>query len=169
MTQTTPPDSDSYTIVYQADHALGRSDRESACLRDLICDMIERDSRSLGEIANKAKMSRRQLGRILAGEKPLRLVDLRLLSEVLQIDRARAVVAIEVLGDWRSYDDPALRIMMRLIGPVVDKLNAGTDFPIEPLTGPAENQLSDWLARTIITNEEQIRHRRNEFVKLPAL
>jgi hypothetical protein len=59
--------------------------------------------------------------------------------------------------------------MMRLIGPVVGKLNAGADFPIEPLTEPAENQLSDWLARTIITNEEQIRHRRNEFVKLPVL
>jgi transcriptional regulator with XRE-family HTH domain len=138
-------------------------------LRDLICDMIERDTRSLGEIANKARMSRRQLGRILAGEKPLRLVDLRHLSEVLQIDRARAVVAIEVLGDWRSYDDPVLCIMMRLIRPVVEKVNASTDFPIEALTGPAKIQLSEWLAKTIITNEEQIRHRRNEFVKLPNL
>jgi hypothetical protein len=71
-------------------------------------------------------MSRRQLGRIVAGKKPLRLIDLRLLSEVLQIDRARAVVAIEILDDWRSYDDPALHIMMQLIGPVVAKVNAPT-------------------------------------------
>ena len=49
------------------------------------------------------------------------------------------------------------------------KLNEGADFPIEQLTDPAENQLSEWLAKTIITNEEQIRNRRNEFVKLPTL
>jgi hypothetical protein len=32
-----------------------------------------------------------------------------------------------------------------------------------------ENSAFEWLAKTIITNEEQIRHRRNEFVKLPNL
>jgi hypothetical protein len=68
------------------------------------------------------------------GEKPLRLVDLRHLSEVLQIDRARAVVAIEILIG------AAMMIQLcnhdALIGPVVAKVNAGADFPIEALTGP---------------------------------
>jgi AraC-like DNA-binding protein len=63
--QNPPTSTDDYTIVYQPDRAGGRDDPQSACLRDLICDMIERDTRSLGEIANKARMSRRQLGRIL--------------------------------------------------------------------------------------------------------
>jgi hypothetical protein len=169
MTESTPDASDAYTIVYSTDERRDRDDPQSACLRDLIRAMIERDPRSLGEIATKARMSRRQLGRIMDGKKPLRMIDLRHLSEVLEMDRARAVVAIEILGDWRSYDDPALLIMMRLIRPVVDKLNTDADFLIEPLTEPAEKRLSEWLAKTIITNEEQIRSRRNDFIKLPAI
>jgi hypothetical protein len=168
MTESTPDAPDVYTIVYPADEHSDRDDPQSASLRDLIGDMIERDPRSLGEIATKAHMSRRQLGRIMDGKKPLRMIDLRHLSEVLEIDRARAVVAIEILGDWRSYDDPALLIMMRLIGLVVGKVNTDADFPIEPLTEPAEKRLSEWLAKTIITNEEQIRSRRNDFIKLPT-
>jgi len=169
MTETPQIAPDDYTLVYSIDEDPGPDDHQSACLRDLIRHIIKQDARSLADIAAQANMSRRQLGRIVAGKKPLRLIDLRLLSEVLQIDRARAVVAIEILDDWRSYDDPALHIMMQLIGPVVAKVNAGADFPVEALTGPAENLLSDWLAKTIITNEEQIRNRRNEFVKLPSL
>ena len=85
------------------------------------------------------------------------------------IDRARAIIAIDVIGDWQSYDDPHLCIVMRLLAPVVSKLNERAEFSIEPLTVAAETRLADWLANLIITNEEQIRHRRNEFVKLPSL
>lgn len=169
MTETPQIAPDDYTLVYSVDDGPGPDDHQSACLRQLLRHIIKQDTRTLAEIATLAQMSRRQLGRIVAGKKPLRLADLQQLSGVLQIDRARAVVAIEILDDWRSYDDPALHIMMQLIGPVVAKVNAGADFPVEALTGPAENLLSDWLAKTIITNEEQIRNRRNEFVKLPSL
>jgi hypothetical protein len=65
-------------------------------------DRIDRDGRPLAEIALLANMSRRQLGRIISGHKPLRLVDLKQLIVILGIDRARAVIAIEVLGDWCS-------------------------------------------------------------------
>jgi len=73
------------------------------------------------------------------------------------------------LGDWRRYDDPGLAIMTRLIAPVVTKLNERAEFAIEPLSAAAETKLSDWIADTIIRNEEQIRSRRDDFVKLPTL
>jgi transcriptional regulator with XRE-family HTH domain len=97
-------------------------------VRDLIRDRIDRDGRSLVEIATIAGMSRRALGRIIAGQKPLRLVDLAQLSEALGIDRARAVIAIDILGDWTAYDDPVLCILMRLFAPVCSKVDAGPIF-----------------------------------------
>lgn len=145
------------------------SDCQSDAFRALIKHHVELDSRSLSDLAETLDISRRQLGRVLNGQKPLRLAELRALTDLLEIDRARASVAIEVIGDWRSYDDPGLCIVMRLLKPVVTKLRERADFPLEPLTKPAEDTLSDWIADTVITNEEQIRNRRNAFIKLPQL
>jgi hypothetical protein len=135
-------------------------------LRDFIRDMIERDAGRWPRSQQSADEPP-STGPDPCGEKPLRLVDLRHLSEVLQIDRARAVVAIEILAIGAAMTIRAC-IMMRLIGPVVGR---STPAPTShrAFDRAAENQLSDWLAKTIITNEEQIRHRRNEFVKLPNL
>ena len=94
---------------------------------------------------------------------------LKALTEMFEIDHARATIAIEVMGDWESYDDPALSLIIRLLKPVVLKLGERADFPIEPLTNPAQDTLSDWLANTIIANEEQIRNRRDGFIKLPEI
>ena len=158
-----------HTLVCNDTEVRAAQDAHSVALLALIQHHIDRDPRSLGEMAKALKISRRQLGRILGGRKPLRLADLKLLSDVLGIDRARAIIAIDVIGDWQSYDDPHLCIVMRLLAPVVSKLNERAEFSIEPLTVAAETRLADWLANLIITNEEQIRHRRNEFVKLPSL
>lgn len=123
----------------------------------------------MSDLAEVLGISRRQLGRMLSGHRPLRLAELRALTDLLGIDRARATIAIEVIGDWQCYDDPGLNIVARLLHPVVSKLRERSDFPIEPLTMPAQDRLSDWLADTIITNEEQIRNRRDAFIKLPEL
>lgn len=168
MTERIPP-TDDYTIVYNTEPLAARDDPHSACVRDLIRDRIDRDGRSLVEIATIAGMSRRALGRIIAGQKPLRLVDLKQLSEALGIDRARAVIAIDILGDWTAYDDPVLCILMRLFAPVCSKVDAGADFPIEPLTAAAEEKFANWLADILVANQEQIRKRRDDFVKLPTL
>ena len=95
--------------------------------------------------------------------------ELRALTDLLDIDRARATVAIEVIGAWQAYDDPGLSILLRLVRPVVTKLDQRADFPIEPLTDQAEEKVSNWLANTLIANEEQIRHRRNDFIELPRI
>ena len=123
----------------------------------------------MADLAEALGISRRQLGRMLSGKRPLRLAELRALTDLLGIDRARASVAIEVIGDWQCYDDPGLNIVMKLIHPVVSRLRDRADFPIELLPETAQERLSNWLADTIITNEEQIRNRRGTFVKLPEL
>lgn len=142
--------------------------RASAFLA-LINHHVDRDSRPLSAIAKILKISRRQLGRMLNGHRPMRIAELLKLTEVLRIDPARAVVAIEVIGDWQCYDDPGLGVVMHLLYPVVTRLRARADFAIQPLTKPAQDRLSDWLADTIITNEEQIRNRRDTFMKLPEI
>jgi transcriptional regulator with XRE-family HTH domain len=71
----------------------------------------------LAEIASLAGMSRRQLGRLLDGQKPLRLVDLKRLSAIVGIDAAKAVIAIEIIGDWSAYDEPVLEILIRMLAP----------------------------------------------------
>lgn len=130
---------------------------------------VGRDARPLCDIAHMLGISRRQLGRMLSGHRPIRLGEFKTLTDLLGIDRARATVAIEIIGDWQSYDDPGLNIMMGLLVPAVTKLRDRADFTIEPLTRPAQEKLSDWLADSIITNEQQIRNRRDSFVKLPDL
>jgi transcriptional regulator with XRE-family HTH domain len=135
----------------------------------LIRHQIERDRRSQSDFASLLGISRRKLGRILCGERPLLLAELRTLTDLLKIDRARATVAIEVIGDWQSYDDPGLCIFMRLVKLVVTKLEDRADFTLEPLTEAAEEKLSNWLVDTIIANAEQIRHRRNDFIQPPRL
>jgi len=135
----------------------------------LINQRAEKDPRPHYEIAELLGVSRRQLGRMLGGHRPLRLAELNALTKLFEIDHARATIAIEVMGNWQSYDDPSLSLVIRLLRPVVLKLGERADFPIEPLTDPAQDKLSDWLADTIIANEAQIRNRRDAFIKMPQI
>lgn len=136
---------------------------------ELIRQHVERDRRRQSEFADVLGISRRTFARILAGKRPMTLRELRTLTDLLDIDRALATVAIEVIGDWRAYDDPGLSILLRLIRPVVTKLDQRADFPIERLTDHAEQKVANWLADMLIANEEQIRHRRNEFIERPRI
>lgn len=160
---------DKYTIVCSSCESHRTVDPRTDAFLALIRHHIVKGARSISELAEILGISRRQLGRMLSGRRPLRLSELRTITDLLGIDRARATFAIEIIGDWQCYDDPELGLVMQLMRPVVAKLSERADFPIEPLTQKAEDRLSDWLVRTIITNEEQIRNRRDEFVKLPDL
>lgn len=162
-------DIDEYTIVCASCESHGTVDPGTDAFLALIRHHIAKDARSISDLAEILGVSRRQLGRMLSGRRPLRLSELRPITDLLGIDRARATFAIEIMGDWQCYDDPELGLMMQLMKPVVAKLIERAKFPIEPLTQKAEDRLSDWLVRTIITNEEQIRNRRDDFVDLPEL
>lgn len=168
MTEPITPNTD-YTLVSQEGAALLSDAPVSGSHCALLRDRINRDGRSLAEIASLAGMSRRQLGRLLDGQKPLRLVDLKRLSAIVGIDAAKAVMAIEVIGDWNAYDEPVLEILIRMLAPVFKKVDASADFPMEPLSEAAEEKFTTWLAEILVTNQKQIRQRRDEFVKLPTL
>ncbi|HWU01785.1 MAG TPA: hypothetical protein VN222_03510 [Novosphingobium sp.] len=168
MTEPITPTTD-YTLVSQQGTASESDAPFSESHRALLSNKINRDGRPLAEIAALAKMSRRQLGRILAGQKPLRLSDLRRLSDILGLNAARAVIAIEVIGDWSAYDEPMLEILIGMLAPVFKKVDARADFPMEPLTDKAQEELTTWLANTLVTNQAQIRQRRDQFVSTPSL
>ena len=157
------------TVVCNHSEADMEVDQLTGSLLALINHHVFKGSRSMSDIAADLGISRRQLGRMLSGRRPLRIAEFRALTHLLQIDRTRAIVAIELIGDWKCYDDPGLNIVMHLLPPVVSKLRDRAEFAIQPLTKPAQNRLSDWLANTIITNEEQIRHRRDTFINLPEI
>ncbi len=158
-----------HTLVCGECEVQHQPDARSDAFLALIRHHVDKDRRTLSDLAELLGISRRQLGRILDGKKPMRLAELRALTDMLGIDRARATVAIEMMGDWQSYDDPGLCIVMRMLKPVVTKLCERADFSLEPLTEPAQDTFTDWLADSIITNEVQIRDRRNAFIKLPQL
>ncbi|WP_432787891.1 hypothetical protein [Novosphingobium rhizosphaerae] len=168
MTEPITPTTD-YTLVSQDGAASEWDAPFSESYRALLSEWIERDSRSLAEIASLARMSRRQLGRIIAGQKPLRVVDLRLLFDILGLNAARAVIAIEVIGDWSAYDDPMLGILIGMLAPVFKKVDTRADFPMEPLTDKAQEELTTWLAETLVTNQAQIRQRRDKFFSSTTL
>lgn len=160
---------DLHTFVCDECGTEHRTDTISEAYLALIRWHIERDKRSQSDFAALLNMSRRTFARILGGKRQMLVSELRALTDLLDIDRARATVAIEVIGDWQAYDDPGLSILLRLVRPVVTKLDQRADFPIEPLTDQAEEKVSNWLANTLIANEEQIRHRRNDFIELPRI
>jgi hypothetical protein len=95
--------------------------------------------------------------------------DLRRLSDILGLNAARAVIAIEVIGDWSAYDDPMLGILIGMLAPVFKKVDASADFPMEPLTDKAQEELTTRLAETLVTNQAQIRQRRDQFVSTSSL
>ena len=159
---------DHSSVTNELEPAVG-SDPRSHALLALLRHHIELNSRSLSHLAGLLGISRRQLGRMLGGQRPLRVVELRALTDLLGIDCARASVAIEVMGDWRSYDDPGLCIIMHMLKSVITGLNDKAHIPIEPLTKPAENTLSKWLVDIIVANQEQILRRRDAFINLPQL
>lgn len=168
MTEPITPTTD-YTLVSKESAASDSDAPFSESHRALLSNKINRDGRPLAEIAALAKMSRRQLGRILAGQKPLRISDLRRLSDILGLNAARAVIAIEVIGDWSAYDDPMLGILIGMLAPVFRKVDAIADFPMEPLTDKAQEELTTRLAETLVTNQAQIRQRRDQFVSTSSL
>ncbi|MDE2441980.1 MAG: helix-turn-helix transcriptional regulator [Betaproteobacteria bacterium] len=135
----------------------------------LIRQHVSQETRSMSDLAEVLGISRRQLGRMLNGLRPLRVAELEALTDLLGIDRARARVAIELIGDWQAYDDPGLGVMMRLLEPVVTRLRDRAEVPVQPLTKPAQERLSIWIADTILTNDGQIRNRQEAFMKLPDI
>lgn len=137
--------------------------------RALINHHIAQSGRSREVLANDLGVSRRQLKRLLSGETPLRLEAIVALYAQLGIDRQRALMAIDVLGDWQRYFDTNLGVILQLVQPVLAALDTSAEFAIEPLTGPAVARLADWLANAIIANEEQIRSRRDSFADLPEV
>lgn len=163
------PTSDIHTLVCNDCEPHHHPNGLSHAFLELIRQHIERDRRPQSEFAVALKISRRTFARILDGTRPMQMRELRTLTDMLDIDRALATVAIEIIGDWQAYDDPGLRILLRLIKPVVAKLEQRADFPIEALTDHAEHKVSNWIADMFIANEEQIRHRRNDFIELPRL
>ena len=169
MCEETLNDIDQYTIVCSPCESHRTLAPRTDAFLALIQHHIAKDARSISDLAEILGISRRQLGRMLSGRRPLRLSELRTITDLLGIERARATFAIEIIGDWQAYNDPELGLVMQLMKPVVAKLIDRANFPIEPLTQKAEDRLSDWLVRTIITNEEQIRNRRDDFVNLPEL
>jgi transcriptional regulator with XRE-family HTH domain len=137
--------------------------------RALFNHHIRQGSRSLEDLAAELGISRRQLGRILGGNTPLRLEAIVALSDLLGIDRQRALMAIGVLGDWQRYFDANLEVILQLVQPLLAKLDVQAEFAIEPLSAPAVDLFSNWLADALVANEEQIRRRRDTFTDLPEL
>ncbi|KUR75222.1 hypothetical protein [Novosphingobium sp. Fuku2-ISO-50] len=73
-------------------------------------------------------------------------------SAIVGINAAKAVIAIEVIGDWSAYDEPVLEILIRMLAPVFKKVDASADFPMEPLSAAAEEKFTTWLAEILVTN-----------------
>ena len=158
-----------HTKVCDLSDALKPAAKIEDAYRALINHHIQLQARPRACLANDIGIDRRRLGRILSGDKPFRLEELITLIAVLGIDPPRAMIAIGLLDDWQRYSDVNLGVVLQLLQPVLDKLEAQSEFAIEPLTEPAVARFSDWLAEAIIANEEQIRLRRDSFHDLPEV
>jgi|GEM_PF-2262309 len=137
--------------------------------RALINHHLVKSARSRADVADDLGISRRQLNRILSGKTPLRIEAIVALYDLFGIDRQRALLAIDVLGDWQRYFDTNLGVILQLVQPVLAALDTSAECEIEPLTAPAVARFSEWLAHAIIANEEQIRSRRDSFADLPEV
>lgn len=138
-------------------------------LRALLVNEIETRKLTLTELSKDMGYSRRTLGRMLSGEKQLSVHNILTMCNALGIDRLIAWFAIECMDDWNYYHDATLQIALRLLKPVILKINERATSAIEPLSAGALEILSDWIANTVIQNQQQIYSRRERFVELPQL
>jgi hypothetical protein len=135
----------------------------------LMIHEIETRKLTITGIAQDTGYNRRSLRRLLTGKQELRVRDILVICNSLGIDRLRAWFAIECMGDWQHYYDVTLQVALRLFKPVILKINERATDAIEPLSAGALETLSDWIANTVIRNQDQIHSRRESFADLPRI
>lgn len=133
--------------------------------RQLFQHHLERRQITLAQAAGRMRMSPRNLQRILAGDQRLTTQLLIEFGNALELDKSRAVIAIERFRDWRTYYDPTLESAVDLLRPVIERINQAGGVS-EPLHPKAIEQLASWVAEVIVKHQEQVARRREEIAVL---
>jgi hypothetical protein len=137
--------------------------------RALIAHEIEKQRLTLTALAEKTGYNRRSLKRMITGKQELRCRDIITICAAIGIDRQSASYAIETMGSWEYYYEVSLGIVLSLSKPILSKIIDQATAAMEPLSPAALEQLSDWIAETVIRNQKQIYDRRDRLTDLPRL
>lgn len=130
--------------------------------RELFQAELAKSAHTIESVARQLGMTGRNLQRILNGQQKLTAGMLVDIGNALAIDKTRATVAVERFSDWRAYYDATLIIAVDLLKPVVETVNQLTTTPLDPLHPKAIEQLSTWIAETVInTSTRSVRAARN--------
>ena len=131
----------------------------------------EMQTRNIGptQLACMLDWHRNRVTRVLKRPNYSKVEDITAICDVLDIDRSLATFAIDTIGDWSSYYDPALQVSVNMLGRVVAKINERRTCDIELLPPAAIEILTDWIVRTIIDNQEQICSRREAMPAMPRV
>lgn len=130
--------------------------------RELFQTELAKSAHTVESVARQLGMTGRNLQRILNGQQKLTAGMLVDIGNALAIDKTRAAVAVERFSDWRAYYDATLIIAVDLLKPVVETVNQLTTTPLDPLHPKAIEQLSTWIAETVIKHQHQVCARREE-------
>ena len=144
--------------VSAADTAVERlsSERVDEQFRQLFQKHLLQSDLTLPTVADRLGMSPRNLQRILSGAQKMTTQLLVDFGNALEIDKTRAVVAIERFQDWRTYYDPTLIMAVDLLRPVVEMVNRQSTKALEPLHPKAIQQLAGWISETVIRHHEEV-------------
>lgn len=135
--------------------------------RSLIAHEIGRRKLTITALAKETGYNRRSLTRMITGEQELRCRDIITICAAIGIDRLSASYAIETMGNWEYYYEVSLGIVLSLAKPILSKIIDQATAAMEPLSPAALEQLSDWIAETVIRNQKQIYDRRDRVTDLP--
>lgn len=133
-----------------------------AQFRMLFQEVVANSPTTVGEYAARLGINTRKFQRLLYGQTPLSIQMLVAIGNALELDKTRAVIAIERFADWRAYYDPTVIVAVDLIKPVVDLLNSVPNALMEPLHPKATQQLAKWIVDTVLEHQAKVWQRRQD-------
>lgn len=104
------------------------------------------------EVARRTGMSRTIIGRSMAGQRKVALVEVQAMFVALEIDPMKALLAVGRFGEWQQYFDPDVEVLADLVDvlpPLLFEARSGSTRCRVSIAGAKvlAKRLSDMIAK----------------------
>lgn len=132
--------------------------------RELYLKQTGQNPASARSIANRAKLHQSTLSHFALKGGQMRYDHLVALFEAAGIDRLRSVLAVEVLQDTDSYDNPAIRMIADILPSLLTFLTSQDMHLVDPFRAHETTIISEHIAKYLVQVVEKRLARRNSLI-----
>lgn len=129
--------------------------------RELYLSQMGQNPVSTRSIAIRAKLHQSTLSHFAFKGGQMRYDHLVALFDAAGIDRLRSVLAVEVLQDPDSYDNPAIKMIADILPPLLEYLMSQDMNLVDPFRTHETGMISEHIAKYLIQVVEKRQARQN--------